>query len=189
MSGTSTADALDLLGAAIHTAEEAVWRARYVCEDRPTPCTRWDLGTLVRHLADSASTIGQLLNGLPDGPAPPPGYQAAVDALRSLASTADSLRARDRSQVALVALVGSYELTLHAWDVAESSGCGPRLDSALISALLINAPTVSVGARRDGLFDPEGRTATEADPELQLLSVFGRSRSWRSPEDCLLLPH
>jgi hypothetical protein len=82
----------------------------------------------------------------------------------------------------MVALVGSYELTLHAWDVGQSTARGPKLDPDLISALLINAPSVSVGAQRDGLFHAEARPADDADPELQLLSLFGRTRNWGRPD-------
>lgn len=174
-----TVDTVDLLDASVRAASSAVARAAYSSDDRPTPCTRWDLRTLVRHLADSAATIGRLLYGRPDLGPPPAGCAAAAAVLAELAGAVDDLRRRQPNAATMTALVGSYELSLHAWDIAESTQKGPTLDEELIMALLINARSVSVGIRRDGLFGAERRPADEADPEQRLVALFGRSRDWR----------
>ncbi|MFF7975693.1 hypothetical protein [Streptomyces sp. NPDC007905] len=59
---------------------------------------------------------------------------------------------RETARVRWGALLGSYELTLHAWDVNQSTGCDGPLPPTLVEALLTFAPLVTEGVERTGLF-------------------------------------
>jgi uncharacterized protein (TIGR03083 family) len=176
----STPHALDALADAIDVVSRAVAGASGVSHDLPTPCTRWNLGTLVRHVADSARSLREVLCGLPPGLPPPPGCAVAQASFRRLAAVV-TRASRDTPAVALVALTGSYELAIHAWDIAETTGNGPSLPAPLVEVLLTSAPVVLGDIERTGLFagerDPLGRCGDDD----RLLALFGRASGWRSP--------
>ncbi len=168
--------ARDLLRCGVLLARTSVQDAIGIDPRRPTPCTEWDLSALVRHLADSARLIRELLNDdSPTAAAPPPGCAAA---LRELGELVDAV---DRSPFAtpgddLIALTGAYELSLHAWDVSQAAGRPAELPAELITGLLVYAPHVVSGISRADLFAepvPPQETATDLD---RLLGLFGRRR-------------
>jgi hypothetical protein len=84
---------------------------------------------------------------------------------------------RDRPDIQLAALTGAFELTVHAWDINESTHRGVPLPADLVSALLRLAPVVLGNVERDGLFDasypPASDQCTDTD---RLLATFGRRK-------------
>ena len=175
----STPHALDAFADAIGVVSQAVAGAAGVSHDLPTPCTEWNLGTLVRHVSDSARSLQEILWGAPPGLLPPPGCAAAQATLRELAAVVMGA-SREAPAVALTALTGSYELAIHAWDIAETTRNGPALPTPLVEALLTYAPIVLADVDRAGLFaaprDPAGRRSDND----RLLAMFGRAPEWRS---------
>jgi hypothetical protein len=174
----TTRHELDLLAGAIEAAGTAVASASGVSHHLPTPCRRWDLGVLVRHVADSAGVVHELLAGEPPGPPPLPGCSAAQAALRELGDLAAGA-ARDDPGSALPALLGSYEFAVHAWDISEAVGSRTSIPGPLATSLLVSAPVVLAVGRRTGLFGPELEPEPGQGDLARLLSLFGRTDAWR----------
>jgi uncharacterized protein (TIGR03083 family) len=175
----STPHALDAFTDAIEVVSQAVAGATDVSHDLPTPCTQWNLGTLVRHVADSARSLREILCGVPPGLPPPPGCTVAQASFRELAEVV-TRASRGAPAVALTALTGSYELAIHAWDIAETTGNGPALPAPLVEALLIYAPVVLADIERAGLFAAQRDPAGRCSDHDRLLAMFGRASDWRS---------
>lgn len=167
------ADSLDLLAQATGAALDSLRRAALTDPGAPTPCTRWNLATLVRHLADSTAATRELLTGLPPGPPPPPGCAPARHELHRLRATLPDLP-RDAARLHAIALPASYELTLHAWDINRTTGCRTPLPPTLVEALLALAPLVVDGVDRTDLFAAPLPPPHPADPTDRLLALFGR---------------
>lgn len=175
----STPHALDTLVEAISVVSQAVTGAIDGPRDLRTPCTEWNLATLVRHVSDSARSLQEILCEAPPGPPPPPGCAAAQASLRELAE-AVTRASREAPSVALTALTGSYELSIHAWDIAETTGNGPALPAPLVETLLVYAPVVLADVDRAGLFAAQGNPAGRRSDHDRLLAMFGRASDWRS---------
>ncbi|MDX3076674.1 hypothetical protein [Streptomyces sp. MI02-7b] len=164
---------LDLLAQASEAALDSLHRAALADPDAPTPCTRWNLSTLVRHITDSTASTREILTGMPPGRPPEPGCGPARDELRRL-RTAVAAMPRETARVRWGALLGSYELALHAWDVNQSTGCPGPLPPTLAEALLAFAPMVVEGVDRTGLFAPPLPPPRPGHPTDRLLALFGR---------------
>jgi len=165
---------LDLLARAARLWHESLDAAGGVPPSSPTPCTAWDLGTLVRHVSESVSTLIELIAGTASRPDSPGGAaQADVELGRLLRAIGRA--PRDCPGVRLTALTGAFELTVHAWDINESSRRHVPLPADLVSTLLSRAPAVLHNLDRTGLFGigylpaPEQRSDTD-----RLLALFGR---------------
>jgi uncharacterized protein (TIGR03086 family) len=141
---------------------------------RRTPCARWDLAALVRHVADSAATIRSHLDR---SPAEPPTGADCAAARAELRRLQRAVPAAQWGSVGheLVAIVGSFELTIHSWDLRQASGEGAELPRDLVTTLLALAPRALDDVYRSGLFGEEV-PAPEACTDLdRLLALFGRS--------------
>jgi uncharacterized protein (TIGR03086 family) len=156
---------------------------------RPTPCTEWDLETLLDHVSDSAGVLHQALTAGCAGLAPPPGDgKPVLDPVRGLHRQTARLLATcaagpaqrpvaigDRELTTnMVVLAGALEITIHGWDI--SAACGPRqpVPPGLAAILLPLAPLLITPATRPGLFaDPVPVTA-QASLGDQLVAFLGR---------------
>ncbi|MFF6995466.1 hypothetical protein ACFY93_10960 [Streptomyces sp. NPDC008313] len=166
-------DPLNLLDQASKAAWMSLHRAALTDPQAPTPCTRWNLSTLVRHITDSTASTREILTGLPPGRPPEPGCARARHELSRLRTAVAGLP-RETARVRWGALLGSYELTLHAWDVNQSTGCRGSLPPTLVEALLAFAPLVVDGVDRTGLFAAPLPPPRPDRPTDRLLALFGR---------------
>ncbi|MET7433225.1 MULTISPECIES: hypothetical protein [Streptomyces] len=166
-------DPWELLGQATGVALDSLHRAALADPGTPTPCTRWNLATLVRHLTDSTAATRELLTGLPPGPPPQPGCAPARHELQLLRATVLDLP-RDPDRMHWAALPASYELTLHAWDINQATGCRKPLPPTLVEALLARAPLVVDGVDRTDLFAAPLPPPRPGLPTDRLLALFGR---------------
>jgi uncharacterized protein (TIGR03083 family) len=165
---------LDLLAQAVNVAGNSLHAASGVRPTSPTPCSEWDLGTLVFHVADSAATLRELIAGDAPGPPPAAGCVPAQRELRRLAQAVHDAPRQDPA-VELIALTGSFELTIHAWDINQATGSTERLPADLVSTLLTFAPVVLNDIDHAGLFaTSRPPTASQCTDTEQLLALFGR---------------
>jgi uncharacterized protein (TIGR03086 family) len=164
---------LDLLTRAVETISRSLDDASTVSPSSPTPCTEWDLGTLVHHVADSAATLSELIEGSPPGK---PTAGGCAEARRELRRLLEVVRgaARDCPAIDLVALTGTFELTIHAWDIDRATGSAASLAADLVSTLLSLAPVVLGDVQRTGLFADEAPPPGRYTDTDRLLALFGR---------------
>jgi uncharacterized protein (TIGR03086 family) len=170
---------LDLLRASIEIAGQAVEDAAPDSLDVATPCREWSLAVLVRHVADSAASLGTLLTARRAGPPPLPGCSAAQAALTELRGAVEEVPADDPA-ARLVAVVGSFELVLHGWDVGQATGRTAAVPPRLVEALLVRAPVVLPDGARSGLFAPVIVPDAGATDLERLVGLFGRTSGWRA---------
>jgi uncharacterized protein (TIGR03083 family) len=160
---------LDLLARAAHLMHESLAASADTPLDRPTPCTEWDLGALIRHVSASITVLTELLDGIAPHPDQSKG-DAECKRLRRAIARAPG----DCPGVGLTALTGAFELTVHAWDINESTGRHQPLPADLVSTLLSRAPSV-LDVDRTGLFAVEHSPAPEQRSDTdRLLALFGR---------------
>jgi uncharacterized protein (TIGR03086 family) len=165
---------LDLLTRAAELMSGSLEGASQVLPTHPTPCTEWDLGTLVHHVAYSVCALAEIIEGSEPGPAPKGGCTHAQLQIRRLLETIARAH-RNSPSIELTALTGAFELTVHAWDIKESTGSPEPLPAELVSTLLSFAPVVLNNVERGGLFGtnlpPSADQSTDTD---RLLALFGR---------------
>ena len=167
---------LELLTEAVSLVSSSIDAASTADSTSRTPCTDWDLATLVRHVADSAATVRQIIEGSPPGLPPPAGCAAAQRELHRLLRTIQEAP-RNSPVVDLVALTGAYEFSVHACDVDQATGSVVGIPAHLVAPLLACAPLVLDHIERSGLFGraiPASETRTDTG---RLLALFGRRLS------------
>src|SRR5215831_9687956 len=156
---------------------------------RPTPCTEWDLETLLDHVSDSAGVLHQALAAGCAGPASPPGDRrpgpdpvcglhrqtARLLATCALAGPQRLVAIGDRELTTnMVALAGALEITVHGWDISVACGAGRPVPSGLAAILLPLAPLLITPATRPGLFAGPVPVPAQASPGDQLVAFLGR---------------
>lgn len=163
--------------------------------DAPTPCSRWDLLDLLRHLDDS---LGALIEAAETGYVDllpvagaafdrlgPDDGRVLVGRLRAractlLAAWAPHPRTRDVSVSGLplgtdmLAAAGALEVAVHGWDVARACGVDRPLPAALARDLLVAASLLVGDADRPARFAPPLDVPAAAPPGARLLALLGR---------------
>jgi hypothetical protein len=157
----------------MHVSLDSVTHVR---PTRATPCALWDLGTLVSHVADSADLLVSSVGGRPGPSADPDCRTRARQRIHQLLLALRSVPG-NHADLELAALTGAFELTIHAWDITESTGCGMPPPGRLVSTLLTYAPIVLGNVDRTDLFDRPRPPGPGEDTDLdRLLALFGRRR-------------
>ncbi len=157
----------------------------------PTPCRDWDLRRLLRHLRTSLADVTDVLV-VPEFPggaglaAHPPVGTDAVAALRAgvvdfvLASTSLPTAGRwceiegRRLPAKTVAYVGTIEMVLHAWDIAQACRADRPIPPGLAATLLTVSPPLAEAGLAGHVFAEPLAPPTTATPGDQLLALFGR---------------
>ena len=180
----------ELLDAAVSYALAGAAIATPAQLSRPTPCTSWDLQTLLDHLSDSIGELTDLIgNAGTAAPAAPPGPWPEGDPTARLRGQAARLRAAcaapraatrlvaigDREITAsMVALTGAIEITVHGWDIFSACGTYRAVPPGLASALLPAAALLATPRTRPGLFADPVRLPGPSCPGDQLVAFLGR---------------
>ncbi|GAB3671696.1 TIGR03086 family metal-binding protein [Actinocorallia lasiicapitis] len=189
----SLALALDQIERLAHRIEPALL-------DHPTPCTEFDLRTLIGHVVGAVHRIayigegGYFLDVAPaTGPIEDTGWPAAVARAKHRAVTAWADDAKLQQQVEVpwgkvpgFAAVGGYvmEVTTHTWDLAQVLDPGAALDPGLAEqALAIATEVLPADIRSDESlpFGPVQPAPAGADPYTRLAAWMGRSTTWNTP--------
>jgi uncharacterized protein (TIGR03086 family) len=162
----------------------------------PTPCARWDLLALLRHMDDSLSALTDAAEigyvGLvPVEPLGAPGRAAAppvVERLRARAcallsawaarSGGQDVTVSDRRLPSdLLASAGALEIAVHGWDVARACGVDRPLPAALALDLLGVVPVLVCDADRPARFAERVDVPPGAPAGARLLAALGRRAS------------
>jgi uncharacterized protein (TIGR03086 family) len=189
---------LDLLELAVRYAlASAATATTDVLRSRPTPCSGWDLETLLAHVSDSiqvvnvaiaAGQIGPVLARREPRPKTEPRGDLREHAARLLAACA---AAPDEHPIAIadrtltprtLALAGAIEIAVHGWDIAAACGTRQPIPIELAAVLLPLAPLVIPAQIRPGLFADPVLIPGPACPGDQLVAFLGRQPNftrWR----------
>ena len=158
----------------------------------PTPCSRWDLHALLRHMNDSLAAFTEAADiGYVDL-VPVHSTEPMTDAGRLLV---DRLKGRACALLGawahhpqtgpvsvsdrvlrsdLLAAAGSLEIAVHGWDVAQACGVDRPLPAALALELLEVVPMFVGDDDRPARFADPVDVPLHARPSTRLLAALGR---------------
>lgn len=185
-------DVLEMLGKSTAWASAKVRGTDPTQRRRPTPCAQWVVGQLLQHILGGARLYRVIADGgytdaareeirretLDDDPAA--AYDAARARLIGAFSTPGVLERKLKSHhgeqpgAALCALIACDQL-IHGWDLAVSTGQDAQMPTDLIAPAFNLYQNVL--SERGERFEPELRTASDADRQDALLAYCGRSAS------------
>lgn len=157
----------------------------------PTPCTEWDVRTLVDHLVteqrwaplllDGATIddVGDRFDGDQLGDDPVGAWQQAAAAAREAFAAPGALHRMVELSYGRRPADGycqemALDLAVHAWDLARGIGADERLDERLVGELLEFVEPHAGQLAATGLFDPPVDAGTGADGQARLLALLGR---------------
>lgn len=181
----------------VHAIQYALGSLEYVTPgllSRPTPCAAWDLATLLQHVGDSLAAFHEgIATGYVDLD---PAGDTANDPLGQLVATVrdrtDRLLAasvmagyQDRSIIiadrclvgSVLTAVGTVEIAVHGWDVAQASGRDRPIPAALATSILDVLPLVVTDMTRDVHFATPVTVLPSATPSDRVVALLGRSPS------------
>src|SRR3954471_8984055 len=170
-------------GALVHQAKPDQW-------GDATPCSEWDVRTLVNHLVYEAAWLPPLLEGrtiaevgdrfegdlLGDDPG------AAFDETTRGAAAAVADVDLDRTvHLSYGDVPASDYLTqvtsdfvVHGWDLARGIGADDRMDPDMVRFVYDAAQPMADAVPASGLVAPRVARSDDADPQTRLLALFGR---------------
>jgi uncharacterized protein (TIGR03086 family) len=184
-------DELSVLAEATRYLFQSLLLVREADLSAPTPCEDWDLRRLLRHVRTSLADVADVLaaRDFDEGFGPRPRAAAGFDpvgALRAgivdflLASTSLPTAGRwceiqGRSLPAkIVVYVGTIEMVLHAWDIAQACRIDRPIPADIASALLWVSPPLAQAGLAGHVFAEPVASPITATPSDQLLALFGR---------------
>jgi uncharacterized protein (TIGR03086 family) len=158
----------------------------------PTPCTEWDVRTLVNHVTGEALWTPPMLQGktiaevgdrfegdvLGDDP-----KAAWANAFRQ---ASEAVQADGAMEVTAHLSYGDFtgsdytmqlfaDLLIHAWDLARAVGADERLDPELVAACTDWFRIAEEEYRKAGAVGPRPPIPEDADEQTRLLAMFGRA--------------
>jgi uncharacterized protein (TIGR03086 family) len=156
-----------------------------------TPCTEWNVRTLVNHVAvedlwappllDGATIddVGDRFDGDQLGDDPKGSWRAAHDAA---VASVDDLPTVDRTvHLSFGDFPASFYITqlifdhvVHAWDLATAIGADTRLDPELVDFSAREFAAQEDSYRASGSIAERPEIPAGADPQTRLLAMFGR---------------
>lgn len=154
--------------------------------DRPTPCAGWTLRHLLAHMEDALDAFTEAAGGTVQV-RPVIRTETRVEVLREKACAllgawtapragTDEVRVGDLGLDApLLLATAALEVTLHGWDVRQSTGGGTRIPDDLASGLLAVAHAVIDGGDRGPRFADPVPVPVGAPADVQLLAWAGRT--------------
>ncbi|GAA4603754.1 TIGR03086 family metal-binding protein [Actinoallomurus liliacearum] len=165
----------------------------------PTPCTEYDVRTLLNHLISwtgSRFEAAAHKTPLPESPAEDHDFTAEPDWAARYAVSVRAAAAAWSEQAAWegetglsvsgampASVIGGMmfaELLLHAWDLAAATGQKVPVDDELARALFGQASAMAEMARRYGAIGPEVAVSETAPLLDRALGLAGRDPAWTS---------
>jgi uncharacterized protein (TIGR03086 family) len=157
----------------------------------PTPCTEWDVRTLVNHLVYEAkwapdlfagktvAEVGDRYEGDLLGDDPVTAWREANAAARAAIGESGAL---ERTvHLSFGDVPGSEylnqlttDLAIHGWDLARAIGTDDTIDPALVDMLLPYVEENADMIAGSGMFGERVPVGPDADPQTKLLAIMGR---------------
>lgn len=180
---TALSGAVELLDRSLAYTGAALARVTDDRLDAPTPCTRWDLGALLRHMDDALDAFTEAATGavslVPTARAgSPETIRAKACALLGwwCAHPPEVVRLGDATLTSdLLVGTAALEITVHGWDVHRSVGTGRQVPEALARDLLPLARAGVTDADRPVRFAAALATGPGASDGERLLALLGRA--------------
>ena len=158
----------------------------------PTPCTEWDVRTLVNHVVVEVMWVPSLVEGrtIAEVGARFDGDLLGADPARTWEDACAEAEAALRTHGALERTVHlsfgdtsaeeyawqlTADLTIHAWDLARAAGVDENLDDGLVAAVLARLEPQRELLAGSGVFGAPLDPAPEADVQTRLLALVGRA--------------
>jgi uncharacterized protein (TIGR03086 family) len=157
----------------------------------PTPCSAWDVRTLVNHLVyenkwvpellagKTVAEVGDAFDGDLLGDDPVQAFDASASA--ALASAADQTVLTRTVHLSFGDVPGEEYLNqvfadalVHGWDLARAIGADDRLDPELVEACAGWFADREELFRGAGLIGPRLPVGPDASPQTRLLAAWGR---------------
>ncbi len=183
--------AFGLLDDAIDYALGAVQTVSPPLLPGPTPCSEWDLRTLLQHLDEALRVFGEGVgtgcirlqpggDGDGDGQHDPAATflvrAAAVRQGCRLGGHRRAIAVADRSlTTTMVAATVALEIAVHGWDVSQASGQARPIPPALAMGLYAICPLVIDNTTRHRLFGSAVEVSSQASPSDVLVAFLGRT--------------
>jgi uncharacterized protein (TIGR03086 family) len=161
--------------------------------DLPTPCTDWDVRSLLSHVVGTLHLGAALLTDMPPtvamspgelpaqevlGPEPLAAYRSGVEALLAAASAGglDRQHATPLGDMPGAVLGGftTLDIAVHGWDLATATGIPHALNDDLAETVLTFARQTLTADTRGPRIGPELPAPPGASPADQLISFLGR---------------
>ncbi|GAA4901372.1 TIGR03086 family metal-binding protein [Streptomonospora salina] len=182
-------DLLELHGQAMAEFDRRVRAIRVTQWGSPTPCSEWDVHDLLNHLTGeqlwvpfllAGGTIeeaGDRYDGDLLGEEPVATWEVASRESRSAWLQPGALERTVHLSFGdapgeLYLWQMTFDLAVHAWDLARAVGADEKIDPALAEALVDWLGGQSPGA--GALFDPPAPVEADADAQTRLLALTGR---------------
>lgn len=157
----------------------------------PTPCTDWDVHTLVNHVVaedlwtaalfggTTIAEVGDRFDGDVVGDDPVAAYRRAAAAAIAAVSAAGALtRTVQLSGGETPGEEYAWQLftdhLIHGWDLATAIGADDRLEPDLVARCAAWFAEREAGYRASGMIGPWPQLPPDADPQTVLLAAFGR---------------
>lgn len=189
-------DVKDLFNETTAAASGVIVRVQPEQLHNPTPCTKWDLRSLLGHMTYEMSWIPDLLAGktiaavgdkyegdlLGDDPLGAWGkaLEAAVIAVeKSHLKKTVHLSYGDFS-VEHYVWESASDMLIHGWDVSKSIGHPLTFDTKIAEEVYEHMLPRATEFRGSGLFGDVVPTKADDSIQTKLLALYGRRESWRS---------
>ena len=183
---TALEGAVELLERSLSYTRVALADVRPGDLDRPTPCRGWTLRHLLAHMEDALDAFTEAVAGRVEV-RPVPSTEGRVDALLEKACallgawtaappTAVGVEIGDRGlEAPLLVATAALEITLHGWDVRQSTGHWTRIPDDLARSLLGIAQAVIDPDDRGPRFADPRPVPADAPADVRLLAWAGRT--------------
>ncbi len=185
-------DLIDIHARALAEFGRRVATLRPEQRHNPTPCTDWDVNTLVSHLVNeqlwvppmlagqTVEQVGDRFDGDLLGDQPVRAWQRAADAAHQAFAAPGAL---DRQvhlsygdQPATEYLLEMVsDLVVHAWDLARGLGVDDRLNPDLVDLVYRRTEPNASALAASGLFADPVPVPDDAEQQTRLLGLYGRA--------------
>lgn len=177
--------AADGFGRNVHLIADGQWHDT-------TPCTDWDVRTLVNHVAveqlwvpplvegSNVADIGDSLDGDQLGDDPVAAWDSAVKAASASFGAAGVLDgtvtlSRGVRPTAEYCWEMTTDALIHSWDLARGIGADETLDAELAEVVYERTLPIAAQLQETGMFAPPVPVPDDAPLQTKLLAIFGRS--------------